>query len=174
MLLWSNQWKIVNDISLSFQKNKKIHTKISGGTLERDRIFLNPDKYSSYTESDFKFLVLWTCLTISNSKIDTLKSLQRYDIQNKKDINTQKSKIIYHMNTLNEDIQTMNTYIMTPSLAQKLYNTKEISFIGAWWYLRDITPKGRIQTKFKQRLDYFMSYFDKVKENLNTVKEKDE
>lgn len=167
MLLWSNQWKIVNDISLSFQSNKKVHTKISGRILERDRMFLNPDKYSTYTESDFKFLVLYTCLTKSNSKIDTLKSLQIYDTKDKKNINLQKNKMIYHHNTLKEDIQIMNTYVMTPEVARQLYEKGEISFIGVWWYLKDKEVQGRIQTKFKQRLDYFMSYFDKVKENLN-------
>ena len=177
MLLWSNQWKIVNDISLSFQKNKNTYTKISARNLEGDRVFLNPDKYSSYTESDFKFFVLWTCLTSSNSKIDTLKTLQSYNIENKKEINKQKNKMIYHMNTLKEDTYIMNTYIMTPEIAQQLYNKGDISFIGAWWYLRDKSPNGRVQLKFKNRLDYFMSYFTKVKENIETeikLKEKNE
>lgn len=175
MLLWSNQWKIVNDISLSFQKNKRVYTKISPGNLERDRIFLNPNKYSAYTESDFRFLVLYTCLTKTNSKIDTLKTLQNYNFQEKNTKNNfiqEKNKIIYHQNTLKEDIQIMNTYIMTPKLVQELYNQGKISYIGAWWYLKDKIPDGRIQEKFKNRLEYFMSYFEKVKENLNNIEGK--
>ena len=169
MLLWSSQWKIVNDISLSFQQNKKTYAKVSGKTLERDRIFLNPNKYSSYTENDFKFLVLWTCLTSTNSKIDTFKHLQQYNTQNKKDINLKKQKIIYHMTTLKEDIQIMNTYVLSPSLVQQLYNKGEISVLGAWWYLRNKETQGRIQTRFKQRINHFMEYFEKIKSNLSVI-----
>lgn len=166
MLLWSNQWKIINNTSLSFQKNKKVFTKMSTPIMERDKVFLNPNKYSSYSENDFKFLVLWTCLNTTNTKIDTLKQLQNYTKENNIGITAQKNKIIYHMNTIKEDVYKMNIYDLTPAIVQKLYYQGEISIIGAWLYFKDVETSGRIQKKFKDRIDYFMSNFSKVAVNV--------
>lgn len=174
MLLWSSQWKIVNNISLSVKKKKITYAKISQVSLERDRIFLDPNKFSSYLESDFKFLVLWTCMKYTGTRIDILKKLQSYTQEDRKYINTQKSKIIYYQVSLDADKKVINPYVKTPSIIMKLFNTNQISIIGAWWHFKDFAPSTRIQTEFQEKLNFFMDNFTVIKENLQTKKENNE
>ena len=173
MLLWSQQWKIVNDISLSFQKNNKIYTKISEKSLQRDKIFLNPDKYSNTTKNDFKFITLWSCLQKDTNKIGILKLLQSYTKEDLKYINKQKNRMIYYNNTLKNDINTMKPLILNEKIIQKLYNQDVISFIGAWWYLQDSKIEGRLLTNFVNKLNNFMNYFDKVKDEISNISKKE-
>ena len=162
MLLWSKQWKIVNDCSISFMKNEKTHTKISEKILQRDKIFLNPEKYSNYTEQDFKFIVIWTCLMNPTNKIGILKILQNYTKDELKSIQNEKTKIIYYNNTLNKDKNVLNEYRMNFLLAKELFKTGKISIIGLWYYIHDKSPEGRIQSKFYDKIRYFISYFKKI------------
>ncbi len=171
MILWSTQWKIVNDISLSFMKHKKIHTKRNEMSMQRDKYFLNPNKFSTYTESDFKFLVLYTCLS-SSSKISVLKKLQSYQEDELKEINKIKSDIINFNYTFQQDIHTMKVHNMSYDAAVSLYNNKKISILGLWWYLKDKALSGRIKNKYKDKIMFFMSYFEKITDNLEQFETK--
>ena len=102
-----------------------------------------------------------------------LKLLQQYTPEDLKNITKQKTKLIYYNNTIQEDINVMKLLLLSPDIVLKLYNQGVISFLGAWWYLQDHNPEGRIQTKLVNKLNYFMSYFTTVQDDLNTISKKE-
>lgn len=184
MLVWSQQHRIVSSLSYSFLKNKMTFLKTSESILERDKIFLSPSKFETYTESDFKFLVLWICFTKNTNKINTLKILQNLSKEDLQNIKKEKYKIINYKFTLEEDLSVLNTYMFkidkycntsfNISLLQELFFKNKISVLCVYKYLKgevklNETPKTltRIQKKFIERIDFFMSFFEKIKEDLN-------
>ncbi len=169
MILWSNQVKIVNDFSLSFQKNEKIHTKIQESVLQRDKSFLSPSKYDQYTKSDFKFIVLWTCLNYGANKIDTLKILNNYSKDDINIINHHKNKLINYKSTIKNDKIFMNQYQNTLSSVMNAYYKGNINIASTWLNIKDKKPETRVQKKFINNINFFMSYFDKIKTNIEEI-----
>jgi hypothetical protein len=161
-MLWSTQWKIVNDISISFQTNEITNVKISKN-IERDKLFLNYNKYSHHTKENFKFIVLWTCLTYNTSTTGTLKKLNTYTKENLMYINQQKDKMTYYCNTLKEDTETMKPCILNFANVKYLYNTGQISIVGLWSFLKSYSPETRLEKKFYNNVKLFMSYFKEQK-----------
>lgn len=167
MLQFSQQHRIINDISLSFQKNEKIHTKISEKILERDIQFLKPKKYESYTEPNFKFIILWTVFKNLSSKIDTLKIVNSYDKEQIKEIMKEKEKIILYKNTFKQDKITMSTKLISKDLVFEMYNKNQISVLYVYWYFYHNTEElSRIQKKLIQKINFFMSFFPSICKEL--------
>ena len=171
MLRFSQQHKIINDLSLSFQQNKKIHTKISEKILTRDVQFLNPKKYETYTEGNFKFLSLWTVFRNNTGKIDTLRLVNSYDSDEIKDIMKEKQKIILYKNTIRDDFTFMKSKTKSTKIVLNLYQTGKISCLYVYWFFKQIkTDLSRIQTKQIQKIDFFMSFFPSIQNELNLIK----
>lgn len=164
MLTFSAQHRIVNDIALSFQKNTKIHTKISETVLNRDLQFLNPKKYQSYTEANFKFIVLWTVFKNNTNKIDTLKTINQYTKDDIKQIMKEKERILFYEQTIQSDTEIMNTIIKTADNVFKMYKHEAISLMYVFKYFLNQESSGRIQKRQVQRINFFMSFFPKLEQ----------
>jgi len=158
MLVWSEQWKLVNDISLSFQKKEKVFIKVNK-SMERDKLFLNPNKYSAFSKNDFKFFVLWTCFTYNTNSIGTFKKLNSYNKENINYINQQKDKMVYYCNSLEDDKKLMSLCLLDYNIIKQFYNQDKISIAGLWWFLKNNKPKTRTQIKLFNNTKLFMSYF---------------
>lgn len=170
MILWSQQHHIISSISLSFENLKKIHPKTSGSALERDKIFLNPNKFELYTVGNFKFIVLWTVFKHSSNRIDTFKLLQGFTKEDLKEILKQKENISLYENTFNKDKITASTKIVTPRNVIQMSKQDIVSPLYLYWYFQQHKPEGRIQTRNVERNDFFVQYFPKIKDYLNLKK----
>lgn len=169
MIQFSQQHRIVNNISLSFKNNTKSHAKISEKTLSRDIIFLKPSKYETYTESNFKFITLWTVFKNNTGKIDTLKLMNAYNSDDIKYLMKEKEKILLYKNTFQADSDLMKAKVQSPAIVLKLYNKGNISALYTYWYFQQNEPLGRIQTKQVERVNLFMSFFPGIQEYLDTL-----
>lgn len=156
-------------MSLSFQKNQKIHTKISDKILTRDVQFLNPKKYESYTEGNFKFITLWTVFKNNTGKIDTLKLINSYMKEDLDDIMLEKNKILLYKNTFSNDEKFMQTKIVDKDFILKSYQKGDISCLYVWWYFHNHNhEQTRIQKRQIDRINFFMTFFGKIQEYLET------
>ena len=168
MIVWSQQHSIISSVSLSFEKLEKIHPKKSGSIMERDKTFLNPKKYESFILSDFKFLVLYTVFKRSTNKIDTMKLLQNYTKEDIKKILKEKEKMILYENTFQNDLDNLRDKILTLKNIIKMFSENLISPLYVYWYFKQYTPEGRIQKRTVERVNFYMSYFPKIKEYIDT------
>ena len=167
MLQFSYQHRIVSDLSLTFQKNTKVHTKISEKTQLRDRVFLKPTKYEAYTEMNFKFIVLWTVFKNKSSKIDTLKIINSYDKDQIKEIMKRKEDIVLYKNTLNKDEIFMSVKCKSKENVLNFYNKDEISLLYVFKYFSKNTQElTRIEKKTIENINLFMSFFPKIEQEL--------
>jgi hypothetical protein len=167
MIAYSKQIRIVTNLSLSFQKNEKINVSVSNNTLERDKIFLKPYKYQQYTDSDFKFIVLWIIFKYNISKIGTLKHLQELEIDDIKEIMKEKQKILLYKNTLKNDMKIIKSKITNSINVINLYKKKEISCLYVFWYFENNNYElTRLQQRQLDRIRFFISYFPKIEEYL--------
>ncbi len=169
MLVWSQQYRIINSIFYSFMNNKTTFIKTNERIQEIDKIFLSPSKFETYTTTDFKFLVIWSCFNNITNKIYLLKHLQGLSKEELNIIKTEKHKIINYKTTLEDDLAILNLYNLDLSILMKLFFEKKISVIGTYMYLSKTTeePKTRVQKKFIDRINTFMNFFEKIKEDLN-------
>jgi len=165
MLLWSTQWKVVNEMAASFTYLKKLNIKVSK-SFANDKVFLNPHKYETTGSTDFKFYCMWIAFENNATRVDLLLKLKEANQSDLKRINYIKGKIVNYYTTLEKDIQVMNAYTMSYDVAVLLYNQEEISVLGLWWALRKLDCNTRLQKKYKKRVEFFMSYFETIKENL--------
>jgi len=163
MLLQSEQYKIVDSISLSF----RLKRKISSGPDMNDKYFLNPSKYETTPKPDFTFLVLWMVFTKNLSKQKILQTLQTLDKKEKNTIINKKTVFITYNNTFNNDIQTAQTKVLTPDSVYRLYINNTFSIFYFWWYFRQINISSRIQQRAFDRVDLLLDYFPKIKHTLN-------
>jgi hypothetical protein len=172
MLRWSIQHKIVSDFSLSFSQHEKLYTAVSQKILERDKMFLKPKKYESYSEADFKFIVLYTLLHFCTNKIDTLKILNKLQPEELEQIRKFKEKIIMFQNTLEQDLSVSRTKINTPSSVYKMYKQGTYSLLYFYVYYKqlDLQNAGRLQRRAFERVSFFLSYFPKIKQFLDDFK----
>lgn len=171
MLTFSAQHRIINDLALSFQKNEKIHTKISDTILNRDLQFLNPKKYQGYTESNFKFIVLWTVFRNNTNKIDTLKLVNSYDKDQIREIMKEKENILYYEKTIQRDIEAMNPVTKNTENVFNMYKKGKISLMFLYRYFNKdfanlFANLSRIQKRQLTRVNFFMSFFPKIEEIL--------
>jgi len=170
MLQFSYQHRIVSDLSLSFQKNIKVHTKISEKIQTRDRVFLKPKKYETYTEMNFKFIVLLTVFKHKCSKINTLKIINSYDKEDIKEIMKHKEKIVLYKNTLDKDETFMLSKIKSKENILNFYNKDEISLLYIFKYFSKNTQElSRIEKKTIQNINLFISFFPKIEQELKEI-----
>ena len=168
MIVWSQQHSIISNICLSFEKMEKICSKKTTKIMERDKVFLNPKKYESFILSDFKFIVLYTVFKNTSNKIDTLKILQQYTKDDIREILVEKEKILYFSNTLENDFIFVKDKILTSKNIIKMFKKNLISPLYVYWYFLRCESEGRIIKKSVERVKFFMSYFPKVCEYIET------
>jgi len=168
MIVYSKQHKIIQDISLSFQKLERLFVKQNEKTLQRDLIFYKPKKYETYTEIDFKFIVLWTVFKSNTNKIDTLKIMNQYTLDDIKAINKEKEKIVLYKNTLSNDSKILNTLNKSTDIIE-LYKKNIISLLSVYMLYNNTDNLGRINTRLVDRINYFMDYFPSIK--LSIIKQ---
>ncbi len=170
MLVYSEQHRIVNNTALSFKKNEKTFAKISGASLERDQYFLKARKFETLPEADFKFMVLWSVFKGNTNKIDTLKLLQSYDKEDLKIINKERENIVLYKNTFKNDIGFTNEKIKTPQNILNMYQKNEISYLYVYYYFNKVVDQeikfSRIQQRKIDRIKFFLSYFEPIKNYL--------
>ncbi len=170
MLQYSKQHKIINDISLSFSKLEKVHTKISDKILIRDKQFYNTKKYQNFTESNFKFLVLWTVFKNNTNKIDALKLLSSYTQEDLKFVQKQKEKIIVYNNTIEKDFIFMKPKNKNYKTVLDFYKKQDISLLYVYNYFnKNVLPLSRIETKKIERINFFMEFFPSIQKELFKV-----
>lgn len=171
MITYSQQHKIISDLSLSFSKIKKTFTKPSEKILNRDKQFFNYKKYETFTLLNFKFLVLWTVFKNNSSKIDTMKIINNYTDDDIKNIQKEREKIILYKNTLNKDKKFMLTKAKTTDVIFSMYIQNNISLLYMYHFNKNNKTKlSRIQTKQLNRIIFFISFFPKIEEYLKDIK----
>lgn len=117
MITWTQQYKIISNVFNSFQSGEKKNDEnpFTHKELERNQIFLNPEKYQNYTLSNFKILVIYNMRKHNfSSKIHFLKKLNSL---NKKDImefRKFKSDILGFNYIKNKDKNTLSTISLNP------------------------------------------------------------
>jgi len=145
VIVWSQQQRIISDLSLSFRLGKITHTKISDDTVTRDKIFLNENKYKTKSKADFTFIVLWTLLTTAPNKIAVMNKLQSYTPEELMEISKRKTELILYENYLHKPV--FKTYL-------------------------ELQPTSRIQSHKLKKYELFFSFFPKIKAFLDNLKTK--
>ncbi len=167
MITYSAQHRIVNDLALSFQQSKKIHTKISKRVLDTDLQFLNPKKYSNQTNLNFKFIVLWTIFKNNSNKIDTFKLINSYDKDQLKSIIIAKERILFYKTTLVNDTLVMNRLTKSPKVVFEMYRSNKLSILYVYKFFKETDYRlTRIQKRQVDRINFFMSFFPKIEEQV--------
>ena len=143
MIVWSQQQRIISDLSLSFKLGKVTHTKISSETVTRDKIFLGENKFKTKSKADFTFVVLWTLLNSPANKITVMKKMQSYTPGDIKDLNKRKTELILYENYLHKPV-----------------------FVN---YLKLRNATSRIQKHNLKKYEMFFSFFPRIKEFLDNL-----
>ncbi len=169
MIVWSKQHRIINDVSLSFQKTEKVHTKISHTIQQRDKQFLGSQKYQDQTDANFKFITLWSVFKNNTSKIDTLKLLSSYDKDDIKEIMKVKKKITLFQNTIQEDRSFMESKTQDKDSVFAFYKSDNISILYVFWYFQKNKDfnLSRIQKRQIQRINFLLEFFPSIKSYLS-------
>ncbi len=167
MIRYSQQHRIISNLSLSFQNEQKTYTKISEKILKRDKIFYNPEKYETYTENNFQFITLWTTFKNNLGKIKILGIMNEYTKDDIKIIMRQKEKLLLYKNTFENDLVFMKQYDKRDSVVLDMYLKNKISYMYIYVYFKDRENLGRINSKKIKRIRYFLSYFPAIKSYLD-------
>ncbi len=168
MIVWSKQHRIINDVSLSFQKTEKVHTKISSIIQKRDMQFLGSQKYQNQTDANFKFITLWSVFKNNTSKIDTLKLLASYDKDDIKEIMEIKKKMMLFQNTFDEDERFMETKLPNKDTILGFYKSGDISILYVYWFFQQNIDNNltRMQKRQVRRIDFLLEFFPSIKSYL--------
>ncbi len=170
MVPYSTQIRTVTSLALSFQKNQKINVSVSNSTLERDKIFLKPGKFQLQTESNFKFISLWSIFKYQTSKIDTLKHLQELENEDVKSIMKIKEKLSLYQNTLINDRIFTQSLVLKPENVFKLFQQNKVSLLYVYWFFKDYGENlPRLQQRQLDRIRFFLSYFPTIEDYLDTT-----
>ncbi len=168
MLRYSEQYRIIKNVSLSFKNNRITYTKIIDNELKECN--LNSERFETWTRADFQLLILFliyknnfsirNCVNYLNS--ETLDNLKKY---------VQKDDILVYQNTLKNDIQKIKLFNQEINVIQALYSKGEISFMGWYWFLFKNKNKIKsriIENEFK-RLSLLLSFFDVIKKYIENT-----
>jgi len=122
LITWTQQYKIISNVFKSFRVGKKVNEEkpFTQKELERNKLFLNPNKFQNYTLANLKILIIYEMWrNMPSSKIAFLKilnSLKEKDIVEfrgfKRDIES------YHY-IFKKDTDTLKTVDIEPYEAYK-------------------------------------------------------
>jgi hypothetical protein len=133
-------------------------------------MWYNPSKFESWTNADFKFIVLWTLLNKRFSSVSTvLKHLSETPQKELRKHLYHKEDLLVYQNVFKKDQETVKGLILNIDLVIQLYKKGKISFLFAYHYLHNKPIEGRIKQSLFKRLKMFVSYFPKIKEYLEEV-----
>jgi hypothetical protein len=158
---------------LSFKNHKKIFTPIFDKELKRYKYVYNASKFETWTEIDFKILVL---IILLNERFSSIQSVLKYMQEtSQKDLRTlliQKEDLMAFQNTLKKDQKTIAPYEKKNRIIISLYRQKEITFVGLYWFMYNNQDQinGRIQTKIWKNVKLFFEFFPPIKENIEGIK----
>jgi len=158
MINWSTQNKLITDTFHSFQKGKKIHLPLSNN-LEREKMFLRPEKFETMTLSNFKILLYYILYNEQlSSKIEFLKrlnSLTKEDIQKSGKL---RSDILSYSFIIDKDFKILETLDISAYEAFKRSLIHPFSL--AKYYENDNNIIGRIMNKDINSAKVLISYFN--------------
>jgi len=158
MIHWTTQNKLITDIFYSFQQGVKTHLPLSTN-LEREKMFLRPEKLETQTLSNFKIILLDIMFNNNfSSKIKFMEKLNSLSKQDIKDSGQLRSDLLSFTFILNKDENTMKTLNISPYEA---YQKKMIhKFYLANYYNNSNEIKGRVMTKEINNAKVLISFFN--------------
>ena len=167
MIAWSQQYRIISNVYNSFHLNeiKRDENPFNMKELERNKIFLRPEKYQDYTLSNFKILVIYTMWRyFPSSKIQFLKILNSFNKQNILEFRKFKQDVISFGYILEKDKKTLETLSINIYEAYKrdLINIFTLGYIGSSEQL------GIIGNRELQKAQMLVKFFN-FKEKLSNL-----
>jgi hypothetical protein len=160
MIQWSQQLKNITDIFFSFQNGKKTHLPLTQSNLEKDKMFLSPSKFETFTLSNFKILLYYIMYNEKpSSKIDFLKRLNSLDKQDIKNSGKLRSDVLSYAFIINKDSRTLETLDITPYEAFKKSLIHPFSLANYYEKNTISTITGRIMEKDIKSAKVLKSYF---------------
>ena len=170
MLTLSSQIRIIKNLTLSFKKGEKVHTKITDKELHKYKMYYNPERFESWTNIDFKVLVL---LTLFKERITSpqalIKYLQETPTKELRKILHKKDDFLTYKNILEKDFELMKVVsIKNINQILLLYKEHKISFFYLYYYMYNHQDEiqGRIKENLYKRLRLLLSYFDIIKKTI--------
>jgi len=173
LIQYSSQYRILKNVIFSYKQNKIVFTKITDKELKKNKYVYNYQKFESFTETNFKFLVIYLIYKENFSSLNSLmKYLSETDIKELKKILNKKDDFLAYQNTLKKDIDIISDYTKYLPLIIKLYKQDEITELGLFWYMHHNQDqiKGRIQLSLFRRLNLLLSFFDIIKQYIKGLK----
>jgi len=166
MITWSDQHKIVSNITTSFGALKINKNYSTAKDLLKDQIFLRSSKYETTPKSDFVFIVLWLVFSRNLNKIETFQTLQALPVEEKNYILAQKTQFITYLNVFNKDQITVKT--QNKNEIYSLYIKKEISLFYFYYFFRRNPPTKRIPLNKFKKINLLLDFFPVIKEYLDS------
>jgi len=117
MITWTQQYKIISNVFNSFQSGEKRNDEnpFTFKELERNQIFLRPEKFQDYTLSNFKILVIYNMWKHNfSSKVHFLKKLNSLNKNDILEFRKFKSDILGFSYILNKDSNALKTISLNP------------------------------------------------------------
>ena len=161
MILFSKQNQIIYSTSLSFMNRKETHIKTPpNGVLNHNKVHLNPNRYQSWTLSEFKMLCLWMGFRTRLGPIYTLRNLQRLDQDDIKVFRKHTKELLYWQNSTIENPNVSSNELF------EMYQKKEINIINFAKYANpdEMTRQGRLVL---DNIKFYLSHFKKIEEYIN-------
>ena len=164
MIAWTQQYKIISNVFNSFQSGEKKNEEhpFTHKELERNQIFLSPEKYQNYTLGNFKILVIYNMWKHNfSSKIHFLKKLNSL---NKKDIlefRQFKSDVLSFKYILEKDKNALETISLNPYEAYQ-QNLIHILTLGVLEF--DDSDLGIIGKRVVKNARVLVSFFNLSKD----------
>ena len=172
-MVYSEQYRMVNNLVLSFDKKEKTFGKVSNKQLDQGLMFYSPEKYKTTTDEDFKFMAMWTIFTRSTNTIDTLKLMKTFDNDQLREIQAYKDELFYYQLTLKKDIDYLRTQMVNPMTIAKMLLDGSVSIIGYYWFMFKAKEAdldlGRIHKRTFERVELFLSFYPDIKSYIEKM-----
>jgi len=158
MIAWSKQLKDITDIFFSFQKGEIVHIPLTEKNLEKDKMFLSPSKFESFTLNNFKILLYHIMYNEKpSSKIDFLKRLNSVNKEDVKASGKLRSDVLSYNFIINKDKKVMETLTITHYEAFKQSLIHPFTLAKFYENCKDV--RGRIMKKDINNALVLKSYF---------------
>jgi len=122
LITWTQQYRIISNVFKSFHIGKKVNEEnpFTQKELERNKLFLNPNKFQNYTLSNFKILIIYEMWkNMPSSKISFLKILNSLKEEDIMEFRKFKGDIESYHYIFKKDTDTLKTIDIEPYEAYK-------------------------------------------------------